>query len=106
MSDTPRMQQLRAMLQKEPNDPFLLYGIGMEHKKADEHAEAVAYFDRTLAADAGYSYAYFQKGQTYELMGDTESARRAYREGIDAAKRKGDAHAAGEIETALMMLEE
>ena len=35
-----RMQQLQRMLEKSPTDPFLLYGIAMEHKKAGDAARA------------------------------------------------------------------
>ena len=100
-----RMSKLSAMLEKQPNDPFLLYSIGMEHKKADDPARAIEFFDRTLAADPGYCYAYYQKGQVLESAGDAESAKRVYREGIEAAVRVGDDHARGEIQGAMEMLD-
>jgi tetratricopeptide (TPR) repeat protein len=100
-----RLAKLQQMLQREPNDPFLLYGIAMEHKKLGEVASAIEYFDETIARDAGYCYAYFQKGQVLESTGDREAAKATYRAGIAAAQKKGDAHAAGEIEAALQMIE-
>ena len=33
---TDRMQKLQSMLQRDPNDTFLLYAIALEHKKAGE----------------------------------------------------------------------
>ena len=100
-----RLQQLQKMLEKSPADPFLLYGIAMEHKKAGDAATAVEYFDRTLAADPAYCYAYYHRGQTQEEAGDADAARRSYRQGIEAATKAGDAHARQELEAALMMLE-
>ncbi len=102
---TERMRQLRQMLEREPDDTFLLYGIAMEHKKAGEAPQALEYLDRVLSLDPGYCYAYHQRGLLHESTGDVDAARRAYREGIDAATRKGDAHARDEIEAALMMIE-
>jgi tetratricopeptide (TPR) repeat protein len=99
-----RLQQLEKMLEREPNDPFVLYGIALEYKKANEPARAIEYLDRTLAVDPAYCYAYFQRGQVQESQGQIESARRTYRDGIEAARRKGDAHAQGELEGALQML--
>ena len=93
------------MLAREPNDTFLLYGIALEHKKLNEPMRAVEYLDRVIALDPGYCYAYHQKGLVYESSGDLDAARRSYRDGIEAAKRKGDAHAQGEIEAALSMIE-
>jgi len=92
------------MLEKQPADPFLLYGMGMEYKKGGDLSQAVAYFDRTLAADPGYCYAYYQKGQVQEAMGDPTAAKETYRQGIAAAVRKGDEHAKGEIEGALELI--
>jgi hypothetical protein len=39
------------------------------------------------------------------LMSDIEGAKQAYREGIDAAQRHGDAHAQSELTGALEMIE-
>ena len=93
------------MLAREPNDTFLLYGIALEHKKAGEHAPALEYFDRVIQLDPGYCYAYHQKGLVFESIGDLDAAKASYRAGIEAARTKGDAHAQGEIEAALAMIE-
>lgn len=100
-----RMEKLQKMLEREPNDTFLLYGIANEYKKANDSARAIEYFDRVIQIDPGYCYAYHQKGLTYEITGDIEAARRAYQDGIDAATKKGDAHAREEISAALSMIE-
>src|SRR5438552_10038840 len=99
------MRKLEALLEKQGNDPFLLYGMGMEYKKLGDWAKALEYLQRTLQADAGYCYAYYQKGQVHEAAGDIDAARHAYREGIVAATSKGDEHAKGEIQAALEMLD-
>jgi Tfp pilus assembly protein PilF len=100
-----RMRQLQTMLQKEPNDTFLLYGLALEYKKSNDAAHAIEFLDRVLKLDAGYCYAYHQKGLAYESLGDVEAAKRTYREGMDAARKKGDEHARQEIEAALTMIE-
>ena len=107
MSQPPsqRLQQLQKMLEREPNDAFVLYGIGLEHKKANNPTGAIEYLERAIRADPGYCYAYFQRGQVYESMGEIESAKSAYREGIEAARKKADDHARSELEGALSMLE-
>jgi tetratricopeptide (TPR) repeat protein len=102
---SPRLQQLQKMLDRAPADPFLLYGTALEYKKADEPQRALEYLDRTIQADAGYCYAYFQRGQVHEQLGDIASAKQAYRDGIEAAVRKGDSHARSELEGALSVIE-
>ena len=93
------------MLERDPNDTFLIYAVALEHKKAGRHGEAVDWFGRVLKVDPAYAVAYHQMGLTHEDAGDVESAKRAYREGIAAAAKKGDLHAKGEMEAALSMIE-
>ena len=100
-----RLRQLQQMLEKSPEDTFLLYGIAMEHKKAGDAERAVEYFDRVIRLDPGYCYAYHQRGLVHENTGDVEGAKQSYRDGVAAAMRKGDAHAQGEIQAALDMIE-
>jgi tetratricopeptide (TPR) repeat protein len=98
------MAQLQKMLEREPNDPFLLYGVAMEHKKAGRTADAIEFFEKTIAVDSGYCYAFYQLGQTYELMDNPALAKKWYEDGIVAARVKGDDHARSELETALAAL--
>ena len=99
-----RMRRLQQMLEKSPNDTFLLYGVAMEHKNAGELPQAIEYFNRVVQIDPGYCYAYHQRGLAHEMAGDVDAARQAYREGVAAAAKKGDAHAQGEIQAALDLL--
>jgi predicted Zn-dependent protease len=101
---TDRLPLLEKMLAQQPNDPFLLYGIAMEHKKRGDHAAAIDFLNRTLSADPNYCYAYYQLGQVRELMGDTAAARDVYARGIEIARVCGDAHAQSELQGALEML--
>jgi Tfp pilus assembly protein PilF len=102
---TQRMRQLEQMLQRQPDDPFLLYGMAMEFKKADQPRQALDYFDRVLRRDPNYCYAYYQRAQVHESLGDVDAAKRSLREGVEAADRAGDGHARQEIEAALALLE-
>jgi Tfp pilus assembly protein PilF len=102
---TDRMQKLAAMLEKDASDPFLLFAMGMEHKKLRQTQQAVEWFRKTLAKDPGYSVAYHQAALAYEDAGEIEQAKQLYREGIAVARKKGDDHAAGEMEAALSMIE-
>jgi tetratricopeptide (TPR) repeat protein len=100
-----KLQKLQQMLAREPRDAFLLYGLGMEFKKLQLFDRAIEHFDRVIEVDPGYCYAYFQRGQTQELLGQSEPARQSYRAGIAAAERVGDAHAREELSAALEMVE-
>jgi tetratricopeptide (TPR) repeat protein len=99
-----RSQQLEKMLEREPNDPFLLYGLALEHKKSSDFPRAIQLLHRTIEVDPGYCYAYYQLGQIHAANGDVATAKRVFEQGIAAATKKGDAHAAGEISAALAEL--
>jgi tetratricopeptide (TPR) repeat protein len=100
-----RLDKLQKLLERDPDDTFLIYGIALEHKKLGDASKAIEFLDRVIALDPGYCYAYHQKGLAYESTGDAEAAKSAYRAGVEAARQKGDAHAQGEIEAALSMIE-
>lgn len=93
------------MLERQPRDPFLLYALGMEHKKLGDLTKAIEFYSRTIDVDPNYCYAYYQRGQTLEQQGDATSARQSYKDGIDAAVRAKDDHAKSELEMALQMME-
>lgn len=92
-----RIQQLQALLQNEPDDPFCLYGLALEYAKLGRHEEAVTWFDKTLKADPNYCYAYFHKAKSQSESGDTALAAETLRVGLKRARSVGDAKAAGEI---------
>ena len=48
------MRQLQRMLERQPDDPFLLYGMAMEHKKAGDAARALDYLGRVTQKDPNY----------------------------------------------------
>jgi Tfp pilus assembly protein PilF len=93
------------MLDRQPGDPTTLYMVALEYKKSGQPDLAIEHLDKTIQFDPGYCYAYFQKGEVLESQGDVDAAKDAYRAGIDAARRKGDAHALSELEGQLQMLE-
>jgi Flp pilus assembly protein TadD len=100
-----RLDKLQQLLLRDPKDTFLLYGVALEHKKLGDSTQALTFLNRVIEIDPGYCYAYHQKGLTYESLGDVAAAKEAYLAGIEAARKKGDAHAQSEIEAALSMIQ-
>jgi Tfp pilus assembly protein PilF len=99
-----RLEALKAMVALKPADSFSRYGLAMEYRNAGDSEAAVEEFRKLIAADPGYAYAYFHAGQTLERMGRKDEARDLYRQGMDAAQRKGDGHAQSELQGALDLL--
>jgi Tfp pilus assembly protein PilF len=99
-----RLIQLEKLHQADPSDPFLTYGIALEHTKAGDMSTAIGWLDKTLQLDPNYFYAYFQKGKALSSLGEEEEARQTLRAGMAAAKAKGDMHAHGEMEGLLQTI--
>lgn len=93
-----RLTQLLKLHEAEPDDPFLTYGIAMEHIKSGQAEAALQWLDRTLALDRTYAYAYFQKGKLLAEAGQTAEANAVLQQGVAAAREAGDHHAVGELQ--------
>lgn len=96
-----RLNSLLELLEKEPDDVFLLYGISLEYMSVNDHVSAEKYLKKLLEIDSNYVPAYMMLGQLKEKIGDNNEAADVYKEGIRAAKQKGDIKAANEMESFL-----
>jgi Tfp pilus assembly protein PilF len=101
---TDRVEVLKNMLDQDPRNGFVRYGLAMEYVNRGDNEQAVKEFETLLAADADYVAGYFHAGRTLEKLGRTEDARGMYERGIGAARRKGDHHALSELQAALDMV--
>jgi predicted Zn-dependent protease len=97
MPGKTRREQLQAMLQDDPNDAFLRYGLAMEYLGEGNHEEAVRLFQAMIADKLEYVPAYQQLGQTLQRLDRIDEARTAYQQGIALARRVGNTHAADEM---------
>lgn len=96
-----RIATFKSFIARTPTDPFPRYGLAMEHKTRGELSEAWAAFSDLLAQFPDYVPTYLMAGGTLAGLGRKAEAADVYRRGIEAALRKGDAHARGELESAL-----
>src|SRR4051794_7977065 len=100
-----RKEQLEELLADEPKDPFLRYGLAMEHVSLGDDAGAVACFGELFAVAPEYVPGYMQAGQAFVRLGRVEEARTTFRDGIAVARKQGDQHAAEEMQGMLASLE-
>ncbi len=104
MVNPSRLQKLEALLADDPSDPFLRYGLAMEHvSQGDEETGARLFLD-LIQAQPDYVPAYLQAGQVLARLDRVDEAQATYRAGIAAAQKKGDLHAAGEMQQFLDLL--
>ena len=96
MSD--RLNSLLKLLEKDPDDSFLLYGIALEHISTSNYEEAERYLSSIIKKDPDYVPAYMQLAQVYENLNLIDKAKNIYKEGIKIARKNNDSHAADEME--------
>jgi tetratricopeptide (TPR) repeat protein len=97
MTGKSRKQQIEELLAEDPNDPFLRYGLAMEYVSAGQDEEAVRCFQELLNTTPDYVPGYMQAGRALTRLNRLDEAREVYQAGVDAARQKGDAHAAEEM---------
>jgi tetratricopeptide (TPR) repeat protein len=96
-----RLERLLALHAAEPEDGFVLYGLAQECGKLGRLEEAVAWYDRTIAADPAQCYAFFHKAKALEEAGRRDEAADVLRHGLVRAREVRDLKAASEIEAYL-----
>ncbi len=94
---TDRIERLKKILESEPDDAFCLYGLAMEYATAGDAEEALRLFDRAIAADPDFCYAYFHKARVQEEHGDMAGAAETLATGRAIAEAVGDERALNEI---------
>lgn len=97
----PRLAFLEKSMADGSKDPFVAYALAMEYRTLGRPDDAVAAFTKLRASHPDYVPAYLMCGQVLVALGKPEDAREWLAAGIVAAKKKGDAHAAGELADAL-----
>lgn len=104
MSPPSRRERIEAMLADDPHDAFLRYSLAMELDKEEDHDRSLELLRGLMADQPPYVPAFFMAGQQLVRLGHTNEARTALRDGIEHARRTGDAHAAGEMSEFLASL--
>jgi len=99
-----RREKIEAMLVDEPGDVFLRYSLALEFEKEGDHDRSLAGLTGLMKDATPYVPAFFMAGQQLVKLERINEARAALRNGIEEARRQGNAHAAGEMSELLASL--
>jgi len=91
------ISQLEKLLGTPRDGALLRYSLGLEYAKTGNHARAVEHLREAVARDPMYSAAWKMLGKSLTEMQENDEALAAYRQGIEAAKKKGDRQAEKEM---------
>ena len=102
MSPVERFEQLLAA---GKDSALLRFSLGSHYLKAGEAARAAGHLRAAVAQDKDYSAAWKLLGKALDECADRAGAIGAYRDGIEAAGRRGDKQAAKEMAVFMRRLE-
>jgi hypothetical protein len=99
-----RREKIEAMLAESPADTFLRYSLSLEREKEGDHERSLAGLAELTRDQPPYVPAFFMAAQQLVKLSRVEEARTFLRDGIEAARIQGNAHAAGEMSEFLTSL--
>lgn len=84
-----RLEIFAAMARDQPDDAMIWYGLASEYLKVERWSEAAEALRNVVRVNPDYTAAYQMLGTALQQQGQTEAARRAWSDGIEAANRTG-----------------
>ncbi|HYN11733.1 MAG TPA: hypothetical protein VET51_03710 [Burkholderiales bacterium] len=91
------ISSLEKLLGTPRDNALLRYSLGIEYARAGERERALEFLREAVRRDALYSAAWKALGKLLAEMNQSADALEAYRQGIEAAKKKGDRQAEKEM---------
>ena len=93
-----RTEMFRKLLERDPNNPMVLYSLGNELFKEGEHPEARDHLRRAVENKPDYSVAYRMLGRAHYELGEDAEAREVFERGREVATENGDLQTVKEID--------
>jgi len=104
MSDS-NIETLKALVEKNPDNPLGRYGLANEYLKLEMYEEAINEINAYLKLKDDEGAVYRILGEALLKLGKKEEAKEAYRNGIEAAQRHGHPGMAAEFEETLELID-
>lgn len=98
---TSRIDIFKQMLESDPANSAVLFGLAKEYEKTNATAEMIETLVRYLDASDDEGNAYGMLARAYEKVGQREEARQTYERGIQAATSHGHPSMAEEYRSVL-----
>jgi len=84
-----KIEIFTATLTEQPDNAMIWYGLGSEHFKLENWAEAAKSLRKVVTLSPDYTAAYQMLGTALAKVNDLAGAQQAWRDGIEAAGRTG-----------------
>jgi len=94
------------MLKSEPDDSFLNYALALEYANNNDVKKAIEQIEKLLLKDKTYLGAYYQLGKYYEQLEQGQKAIDTYKKGLLIAQQQNNKKVLGELNEALLGLDD
>jgi tetratricopeptide (TPR) repeat protein len=95
-----RIEKLKALLEQQPGDNFLQHALALEYEKLGDADAALVLFETIITTNPAYTGSYYHFARLLYQNGNETKALEIYRQGMDACRTHGDAHALRELQAA------
>jgi predicted Zn-dependent protease len=102
--NTTRSDMFRKLLERDPNNPMILYSLGNELFKEGGYEEARDLLQRAIENKPDYSVAYRMLGRAHYELNENTEARNVFLRGKEVAQGNGDLQTVKEIDVFLRRL--
>ena len=100
-----RTDMFRKLLEKDPDNPMILYSLGNELFRERSYGEARDLLERAIANKPDYSVAYRMLGRAHYELHENAEARDVFLKGKEVALENGDLQTVKEIDVFLRRLQ-
>ena len=103
--DASRSDMFRKLLERDQNNPMVLYSLGNELFKEGQYSEARDLLRRAVENKPDYSVAYRMLGRAHFELHENSEARDVFLRGKQVAQENGDLKTVKEIDVFMRRLE-
>ena len=100
-----KIENLKALVEKNPDNPLGRYGLANEYLKLEMYEDAIEQIEAYLKLKDDQGAVYRMLGEARLKLGRKEDAKEAYKKGIEAAHRHGHPGMAAEFEETLELID-
>lgn len=86
----PKIEQFQKVLQLDPHDETLWFGLGKAYIEDENWPEAIAALHRCIEVQPRYSAAYYALAQAYHRTHQLDACRQICEKGIEVAAANRD----------------
>ncbi len=96
-----RIEVFKQMLETEPENTMVMFGLAKEYEKLNQHAEVVALLEDYLAKADDEGNAYGMLAKAYDQNGMREKAIETYKKGVEVSMAHGHPSMANDYQMTL-----